>query len=101
VSITPAECKAARKLLGWSQPKLAEMLFVAATVIGEFERRERLSPSLNFRKLRAIFEAAGVEFTNGGEPGIKLKTKAAVTRATWGPPPKRLAARGMKLRKGR
>jgi transcriptional regulator with XRE-family HTH domain len=88
VSITPAECKAARKLMGWSQPKLAEMLFVPGTVIGEFERRRRLSPSLNLRKLRGIFEAAGIEFTDG-EPGVKLKAKPTVIRATWDPPPKR------------
>jgi hypothetical protein len=31
VSITPAQRKAARKLVGWSQPKLAEMLFVGGT----------------------------------------------------------------------
>jgi transcriptional regulator with XRE-family HTH domain len=75
LSITPAECKAARNLLGWSQPKLAGMLFIAGTVIGEFERRQRLSPSLNLRKLRAIFEAAGVEFTNGGKSGVRLKVQ--------------------------
>jgi transcriptional regulator with XRE-family HTH domain len=76
VSITPAECKAAREMLGWSQPQLAEMLFVGGTTIGQFERRLRHSPSLNLDKLRAVFEAAGVEFTNCGEPGVKLKAKA-------------------------
>jgi transcriptional regulator with XRE-family HTH domain len=75
VSITSAECKAARKLLGWSQPKLAEMLYVGEGTIGQFERRRRRWPSLNLHKLRAVFEAAGVEFTNGGEPGVKLKAK--------------------------
>jgi len=74
--ITPAECKAARNLLGWSQPELAKMLFVGGTAIGEFERRRRRSPSLSLRKLRAVFEAAGVEFTNGAEPGVKLRKHA-------------------------
>jgi transcriptional regulator with XRE-family HTH domain len=75
VSITPAECKAARKLLGWSQPKLGEMLFVGASTIGEFERRRRRWPSLNLHKLRAVFESAGVEFTDD-EAGVKLRAKA-------------------------
>jgi hypothetical protein len=32
------------------------------------------------RKLRAVFEAAGVEFTDG-EPGVKLKAKARTSAA--------------------
>jgi transcriptional regulator with XRE-family HTH domain len=72
VSITPAECKAARKLLGWSQPKLAEMLFLGEGTIGQFERRQRHWRSLNLHKLRAVFESAGVEFT-GGELGVRLR----------------------------
>jgi transcriptional regulator with XRE-family HTH domain len=87
VSITPAECKVARKLLGWSQPKLAEMLFVGGGTIGQFERRQRHWRSLNLHKLRAVFEAAGVEFVEGTEP--KLTVKPTVTRATWDTPPKR------------
>jgi transcriptional regulator with XRE-family HTH domain len=75
MSITPAECKAARKLLGWSQEEVATMLLIGQDTIGGFERRERRSPSLNRRKLRAVFEAAGVEFTDG-ELGVKLKPKA-------------------------
>jgi hypothetical protein len=70
VSITPAECKTARKLLRWSQPELAEMMFIAGTAIGEFERRERHSPSLNLRRLRAVFEAAGIDFAEGAEPKL-------------------------------
>jgi transcriptional regulator with XRE-family HTH domain len=73
MSITPAECRAARKLLGWSQPKLAEMLFVGGGTIGQFERRQRRWRSLNLHKLRAVFEAAGVEFTNGKPPGVRLR----------------------------
>jgi transcriptional regulator with XRE-family HTH domain len=75
VSITPAECKAARKLLGWSQPKLAEMLFVDESAISAFERRERFPRALDRRELRGIFEAAGVEFAEDAEP--KLKANAS------------------------
>jgi transcriptional regulator with XRE-family HTH domain len=84
--ITPAESKAARKLLGWSQHDLATKLLIGQNSISAFERRERLSPMLDFAKLRAIFEAAGIEFTNGAEPEVKLKAKPTATRATWDPP---------------
>jgi transcriptional regulator with XRE-family HTH domain len=77
VSITLAECRAARKLLGWSQEKLAEMLFVGGSIIGEFERQRRRWPPLNLHKLRSIFESAGVEFTNGGKSGVRLKKDRA------------------------
>jgi transcriptional regulator with XRE-family HTH domain len=75
--ITPAECKAARKLLGWAQSKLAEMLFVGEGTIGQFERRQRHWRSLNLHKLRSIFESAGVEFTNGEKSGVRLKKDRA------------------------
>lgn len=29
----------------------------------------------NLAKVQRAFEAAGVEFTNGGEPGVKLRRK--------------------------
>ena len=37
--------------------------------------------------IRAALVAAGVEFTNGDEPGVKLKKADRVIRATWDPPP--------------
>jgi transcriptional regulator with XRE-family HTH domain len=80
VRITPAECKAARKLFGWSQEELATMLLIGQDTIGGFERRERRSPSLNRRKLRAVFEAAGVEFTDGAEPTLKAKAQMLGSR---------------------
>ena len=54
MSVTPAECMAARKLLGCSQEKLAEMLFVGEGTIGQFERRRRRWPSLSLRKMRDL-----------------------------------------------
>jgi ribosome-binding protein aMBF1 (putative translation factor) len=80
MSITPAECKAARKLLGWSQEHLATRLLIGQDTIGDFERRKSRSRLIHLRKLRAIFEAAGVEF-NDGEPGVKLKAKSRTITA--------------------
>jgi transcriptional regulator with XRE-family HTH domain len=73
VSITPADCKAARKLLGWSQHDLAIKMLVTTTVISQFESRVRLPWFLDLGELQRVFESAGVEFTNGGEPGVRMK----------------------------
>jgi hypothetical protein len=39
------------------------------------EPQAPFSPSLNLRRLRAIFAAAGVEFTNSGKSGVRLNAK--------------------------
>jgi DNA-binding XRE family transcriptional regulator len=63
LSITPAQVKAARKLLGWSQLGLASILGIRETTVGKFEsgtQRERMIIAI-----RRALEAAGVESTNG------------------------------------
>ena len=77
MSITPAECKAARKLLGWSQLDLELRANISQSTVSTFERRGRVLEK-TVSALRAALEAAGVEFTNGGEPGVKLKAKAGM-----------------------
>jgi hypothetical protein len=70
VSITPAECKAARALLRLA----ARGADISETTIGNFEEGRRISDEKIAAICRAL-ESAGVEFTNGGEPGVKLKAK--------------------------
>jgi DNA-binding XRE family transcriptional regulator len=77
-AIAPAQCRQARELLGWTQDYLGEKLGVAGTVIGLFERGHQLPHTMKERQdraefLRTILETAGVEFTNGDEPGVKLR----------------------------
>jgi ribosome-binding protein aMBF1 (putative translation factor) len=74
VSITPAECKAARKLVGWSQRDLATKLLLDKSAIRKFESRERLPWTLDLVELRRLFEAAGLEFVND-EDGVRLKAR--------------------------
>jgi hypothetical protein len=69
--ITPAEAKVARKRLGRSQG----MLFIGHDAIGDFERRQRHSALLNLITLQRVFEAAGVEFTSSGPPGVRLSAR--------------------------
>ena len=80
MSITPAECKAARKLVGWSQHDLAAKLLLTTTVICRFETRERLPWSLDLAELERLFEAAGIEFTDD-EDSVKLTAKSRTIAA--------------------
>jgi transcriptional regulator with XRE-family HTH domain len=74
--ITGEQVKAARKLLGWSHVRLAGKSGLSDTTVAKFERGESRPSVLSVTTLRRALEAAGVEFTNGGEPGVKLKAKA-------------------------
>jgi ribosome-binding protein aMBF1 (putative translation factor) len=67
MSITPAECKAARKLVGWSQSALATKLRLDKSAI-----RKRLPWTPDLIELRRVFEAAGLEFTNDDD-GVRLR----------------------------
>ena len=72
-SITPAQCRAARALLDWSQERLSEASGVGSKTIVDFEQGKRKPFARTIRDLRETFEAAGIEFTNGDAPGLRLK----------------------------
>ena len=75
MTITPEQCRAARALLNWSQPDLAEAVGIARETIAHFERGARVPHPNNLSDIRAALEAAGVEFipANGGGPGVRLR----------------------------
>src|SRR4051794_4086761 len=71
--ITPAQIRAARGLLSWSQEDLAEASQLSRQSIDNLEHERTEARPRTFDAIQAAFEKAGVEFTNGGEPGVKLK----------------------------
>jgi transcriptional regulator with XRE-family HTH domain len=71
--ITGEQVTAARKLLRWSQVKLASKLGMRAKAIVDFETRRSQPPAQIVFAIRRIAERAGVEFTAGGEPSVRLK----------------------------
>ena len=75
MTISSAQCRAARGLLDWSQERLGEESGVAPKTIVDFEQGKRSPYPRTVRDLRAALEAAGVEFTNGNAPGVRLKRK--------------------------
>ena len=75
--ITPAQCRAARGLLEWSQKTLALKCTVSIRTIVTFERGETTPTPLNLKTFQEKLEEGGVEFTNlvEGEhqEGVRLK----------------------------
>ena len=75
--MTASQCKEARRLLGWSQQQLSSHAMVPRESIVRLELsrpvRNTQSGQARADNIRAAFKAAGVEFTDGDEPGVKLK----------------------------
>jgi transcriptional regulator with XRE-family HTH domain len=68
-------CRAARGLLHWTQTDLKIASGVATKTIADYERGARTPYDRTLRDLREAFEAAGIEFTNGDAPGLRLKPR--------------------------
>ena len=76
--ISGEQIRAARKLLGWRQAELAKQARIPAHSVESAESSvdQSFVPGHDMQAMRAALEAAGVEFTNGDEPGVKLKATA-------------------------
>lgn len=75
--LTPQHMKAARALLDWNQSKLAEACGLGPTTIKRYESNGLGKASLeNIELISSAFESEGIEFFNGGEPGVRLRRKA-------------------------
>ncbi|HEV7407380.1 MAG TPA: helix-turn-helix transcriptional regulator [Bradyrhizobium sp.] len=73
--IIPAQCRAARALVDMDQAVLAEGAMVTRTVIIDFEKGRRVPGRNNLAAIQRVLEEAGVEFTNGDAPGVRLRKK--------------------------
>lgn len=71
--MTPALCRAARALIAMDQATLAEAANVSRNVIIDFERGRRVPGRNNLAAIQGVLERAGVEFTDGRAPGVRLK----------------------------
>ncbi len=73
--MTPAQCRAARALIGMTQTELADAAGFGLSTIVDFEKERRIvSTTAQIRMLEAL-EEAGVEFIaeNSGGAGVRLK----------------------------
>ena len=73
--MTPAQCRAARGLLDWTQDELAAKAAVSVVTIRNFEKGRSSPQRATLEVVRRALETAGVELTNGGQPGVRLKAK--------------------------
>ncbi len=73
--IIPAQCRAGRGLIKMDQATLAGAASVSRNVIIDFEKGRRVPTKNNLAAIRSALEDAGVEFTNGDAPGVRLKKK--------------------------
>jgi hypothetical protein len=75
-SLTGTQIQAARTLLRWPARRLSELVGLPAKVILDAEHAKDAAILDTFadQLIRDAFEAAGVEFTNGGEPGVRLRS---------------------------
>lgn len=68
----PAQCRAARALIDWSQTELAKAASVPEASVIAFEKGLDGVSGAEMRRLRRALESAGTEFTDGGGPGVRL-----------------------------
>ena len=71
--MTPAQCRAARGLLGWTQIDLAKAAGVGESTVLDFERGKREVAAPSIKKMQLALEDAGIKFTNGTRPGVRLR----------------------------
>jgi transcriptional regulator with XRE-family HTH domain len=75
MSLTPEQSRAARGLLDWSQAQLASQSNLSESTVRDFEKGRRIPSVNNLAAIQKALEAAGVEFTNGDQPGVRLRKR--------------------------
>ncbi len=70
----PVQCKMARVATGLGVRELAELAKVSPDTVARLERGEPLKVR-TVDAIRQALEGAGVEFTNGGQPGVRLTSE--------------------------
>ena len=76
--MTPAQCRAARAWLNWSQDDLADRAHVSQSTVRDFERGRRTPIANNLDALRRAFDENGVVLTTA-PAGIAAKDDAGAS----------------------
>jgi hypothetical protein len=73
--LTSELVRAARAILRWDQRRLAESSSVSLATIKRLEAQPGtlIAHAVTVIAIRHALEAAGVEFTNGEQPGVRLR----------------------------
>jgi transcriptional regulator with XRE-family HTH domain len=95
VTMKAVQLRMARAAVGWGVRELAKQAGVTANTVTRIENGADAKQS-TIDALRQALEAAGVEFTNGDRPGVRLSNSAKDSR-----PPVPAKAAGAKTEKQR
>jgi transcriptional regulator with XRE-family HTH domain len=79
MTLTAQQVKAARELLGWTRAKLSAESGVGVATIVIFENGLHPPQAGTVATLKRALEAAGLEFTNEGEPRLRLRKTKTLT----------------------
>jgi DNA-binding transcriptional regulator YiaG len=74
MTMTPAQCRAARGFLDISQEELAKASNVGLSTVRDFEKGRRVPIGNNLAAMRAALETRGITFVNGDEADCVLLT---------------------------
>jgi transcriptional regulator with XRE-family HTH domain len=74
-SFSPGQCRAARALLGMTQPELAEMAGLGLSTVVDYEKTRRKISAEATAAIKRALEKSGILFIakNGGGPGLRLR----------------------------
>lgn len=72
MTITTAQIRGARGILGWSQQDLAQRTGISATSIGAIENNQTTPRESTLATIRKAFESGGIEFI--GLDGVRIRT---------------------------
>ena len=75
MKISGRQVAGARGLLGWSQSHLATAADMSERAINRWEAGETSPHQSTIERVVQVIEAAGVEFTNGDQPGVRFKRR--------------------------
>lgn len=76
MSISASQSRAARELLGWTQPQLAAAASIHLSLVKNFECEYRKNRAANLLAIQRAFKRAGIIFVSGRSYlGVKVKCR--------------------------
>jgi transcriptional regulator with XRE-family HTH domain len=75
--LTPAQCRAARALLAWTQQELADQARVGVQTIRLLEGGRTIPRRATLQVIQRAFEQAGVDLIGPGDggPGVRFRER--------------------------
>ena len=76
LAMTFEQIHAACELLDWPLEQLSDICGIPVRTIRRIEQGEGNTKRRTLSAIRTALESAGIEFTNGDQPGLRLKKAA-------------------------